>query len=869
MASISDQNWIVWNQGKNPLVNFNFMLRVELMFDLPCKSVRAFTRELEYDYIQEGGLNDYVHMRRKPITRPFTLEIERYVGVDYIDPLPLGADLVLPVLLFVSRNHDQFIPGVVARTYVFTGCTVMKKTYGDLVADQSGLLVETTTLGYREMLCVDIPWSEVGDNISKSIKTVPTNARSIDKTPEELKVLGQQLYDQALEARDKANEEFVQEDVDALLKELEETLKSLRTAVGPGGSLTQQLDTAKKNINGEGGKTKKEIADEAMDAARLAKQESRKEELAWKEKDDAWQKAKDEVSALRSQMEEPSKKVKDLEAQLEKIQKDKTALEKQLPADVRTEEGAKTALEAAQKAYDEAEDELKKAKESLQKAIAENENNPEVMAAREKAEGSAAELASKQAESDAADKALTEAQKAYQAALRAWQEDQDEELERAAAKRKSCEDYVRAQKKNEQQLEKDTEAQKKAAEVLKKEQEQAADALEEAKQALDTARTEEQAAADGNEADSESAGELEKRRQEAEAALEEAQKNYDKIEAELKKTEEQVAEAPEKAKKLADALKQAEKVLADAIAEERTLADRIAEGPQGNDEIENFRQAAETAKADLDAARKGLDTARKVDDAAQAELQELRKKLEKPIFDGEAGKRVESAAESRNEAKKELDAAEVHVKGSAELAALAADIEKLQAEKKKAEAAVQAAGGDRLKDAEKLEADAKAEADQAKKAHETAIENWKNAVAKAETARDTAEQAEQALARAQTDFDRGTKQVNPLQNSLINMKKRKDTGTQAQTNCKDQHDKCKEANSALQALLDTELLQINASYENVKKLSKQTCFHEKQVREVCQHMQAARKLLSEVVEIPHTSDTSDSSDTLETAGTGE
>ena len=143
MASITDQNWLVWNQGKNPLVNFNFMLRVELLFDLPCKSVRAFTRELEYEFIQEGGLNDYVHMRRKPISKPFVLEVERYVGVDYIDPLPLGADLVLPVLLFVSRNHDQFIPGVVARTYVFTGCTVMKKTYGDLIADKSGLLVET------------------------------------------------------------------------------------------------------------------------------------------------------------------------------------------------------------------------------------------------------------------------------------------------------------------------------------------------------------------------------------------------------------------------------------------------------------------------------------------------------------------------------------------------------------------------------------------------------------------------------------------------------------------------------------------------------------------------------------------------------
>ena len=106
------------------------------------------------------------------------------------------------------------------------------------------------------------------------------------------------------------------------------------------------------------------------------------------------------------------------------------------------------------------------------------------------------------------------------------------------------------------------------------------------------------------------------------------------------------------------------------------------------------------------------------------------------------------------------------------------------------------------------------------------------------------------LARAQTDFDRGKKQINPLQNSLINMKKRKDTGTQAQTDCKEQHDRCKDANSALQALSDEDLLQINAGYEKVKKLAKQTCYHEQQVREVCQHMEAARKLLSEVVEIP-------------------
>jgi hypothetical protein len=141
------------NKGLTPLVHFNFLLRVELIYDLPCKSVKAFTREMEYELIQEGGLNDYVHMRRKPASRPFTLEVERYAGTDYIDPLPLGADLALPVFLFVSRSPDKFL--TTARTYTFTGCTVTKKVYGELNAEQSGLLTDVITIAYREMICID------------------------------------------------------------------------------------------------------------------------------------------------------------------------------------------------------------------------------------------------------------------------------------------------------------------------------------------------------------------------------------------------------------------------------------------------------------------------------------------------------------------------------------------------------------------------------------------------------------------------------------------------------------------------------------------------------------------------------------------
>jgi hypothetical protein len=153
--SDKDSNRWVRNEGFEPLTNFNFLLRVEGMFDLPCKSVKAFTRELEYDQIQEGGLNDYVHLRRKPISKPFTLEVERYVCVDYVDYLPLGADLVLPVLLLVTSKPGDFLS--VKRTYTFTGCTVIKKVYGELASEQSGLLTDTITIAYRELACVDLP----------------------------------------------------------------------------------------------------------------------------------------------------------------------------------------------------------------------------------------------------------------------------------------------------------------------------------------------------------------------------------------------------------------------------------------------------------------------------------------------------------------------------------------------------------------------------------------------------------------------------------------------------------------------------------------------------------------------------------------
>ncbi len=159
------ENYVVWNQSRRALENFNFMLRVELLFDIPLRSVKPFTRELEYEHVQEGGLNDYVHMRRKAITKPFTLEIERYVTGAAIDPLPLGTPLVLPLMLMVGHAPNQFIPLWCARTYVFTGCVVISKTFGELISEKSGLLTENLTISYQEMYHVDNPLYDVAGNI--------------------------------------------------------------------------------------------------------------------------------------------------------------------------------------------------------------------------------------------------------------------------------------------------------------------------------------------------------------------------------------------------------------------------------------------------------------------------------------------------------------------------------------------------------------------------------------------------------------------------------------------------------------------------------------------------------------------------------
>ena len=134
---------------KNPLPGNIFLLRVDAIYDLACTKVSGIAQEKEYENIIEGGVNDYVQLREKPSSKPNILQVERYIGEKYLDPLPVGKQCAMPLVLYVDRYLDSFKDSPMI--FTFSGCTVLNKKYGELNAEHSGLMTETIQIAYQQV----------------------------------------------------------------------------------------------------------------------------------------------------------------------------------------------------------------------------------------------------------------------------------------------------------------------------------------------------------------------------------------------------------------------------------------------------------------------------------------------------------------------------------------------------------------------------------------------------------------------------------------------------------------------------------------------------------------------------------------------
>ncbi|MCR5097930.1 MAG: hypothetical protein K6B14_03175 [Lachnospiraceae bacterium] len=190
---MSDENTAIKNGYETDrwelLPSFRFILRVEGYFDVALKSIRPFTKENEFEQIEEGGMNDYVHLKRKHVTKPHTLQIERYLTEDFYDPIPNGTAFVLPLLLFVGGNNSQDFSWSPRRTYVFFGAQVLNKEIGGFDAEKSGLLTETVTIAYHQLYFMDTPgesstdaWTFADNGISNKYANQGMFDLSVNKT---------------------------------------------------------------------------------------------------------------------------------------------------------------------------------------------------------------------------------------------------------------------------------------------------------------------------------------------------------------------------------------------------------------------------------------------------------------------------------------------------------------------------------------------------------------------------------------------------------------------------------------------------------------------------------------------------------------
>lgn len=117
--------------------------------------VRNISKDIQFEVLQEGGVNDHAHILQKPYTSPHKLIFEKGVSdtstLSKLTPLLVGKKL--PYYGTITIKNSM---GETAGSYSFTEPIILKWSIGELDALGNKVLIESLEIAHSGITISDL-----------------------------------------------------------------------------------------------------------------------------------------------------------------------------------------------------------------------------------------------------------------------------------------------------------------------------------------------------------------------------------------------------------------------------------------------------------------------------------------------------------------------------------------------------------------------------------------------------------------------------------------------------------------------------------------------------------------------------------------
>lgn len=158
------------------VMNFRFVVWLESQF-LAFQSVSGISQKIEYEYITEGGNNDFPRALRKPISSPQQLVFKRGYRINKLGPSALWSgfgDSRKSAALEKENSIGMIFvldrSGSIQSMYSFITMGMVSWELDELNAQKPQTLIETFTVNHRGITNVPVPWIELDPMLGAALK---------------------------------------------------------------------------------------------------------------------------------------------------------------------------------------------------------------------------------------------------------------------------------------------------------------------------------------------------------------------------------------------------------------------------------------------------------------------------------------------------------------------------------------------------------------------------------------------------------------------------------------------------------------------------------------------------------------------------